>query len=56
MRIASVKPLPIASGCLKYDVTGKSDLRNGYIGRTMGGINKQQTKRRYASSVVVSNP
>ena len=27
-RIASTKPLPKASGCLKYDVTGKSDLRN----------------------------
>ena len=28
-RIASTKPLPIASGYLKYEVTGKSDLRNG---------------------------
>ena len=27
-RIASTKPLPKAIGCLKYDVTGKSDLRN----------------------------
>ena len=27
-RIASTKPLPKASGCLKYDVSGKSDLRN----------------------------
>ena len=30
MRVASIKPLPNASGCLKYNVTGKSDLRNGY--------------------------
>ena len=29
-RIASIKPLPNASGCLKYDVNGKSDLRNDY--------------------------
>ena len=27
-RIASIKPLPNASGCLKYDVNGKSNLRN----------------------------
>ena len=29
-RIASTKPLPKASGCLKYDVSGKSDLRNDH--------------------------
>ena len=26
--IAFTKPLPKASGCLKYDVTGKSDSHN----------------------------
>ena len=35
-RIASTKPLPKASGCLKYDVTGKSDLRNDPCAKQTG--------------------